>query len=203
MMNGEVVPHELETTDTIVEVKKRVGDKQGMDVTVIKLNFGEEEQPDDTGLDTLKVKVGSNEVPLVCQERVNVTAHLTTGQNDQFDMLTTNTILDVKKRISEKEGIEQQLLKLMFNRQEVHDPDTLESIKLQAGSNDIRLVAEERDSITVQMTNGHSVPLEMDPQNTVLDVKKQIKDHEGIEPDLQKLLFRDEEVFDDQTLESI
>lgn len=66
MMNGEVVPHELETTDTINEVKKRVGDKQGMDVNVIKLNFSEEEQPDDVTLDILKGKVGSNEVPLVC-----------------------------------------------------------------------------------------------------------------------------------------
>lgn len=53
------------------------------------------------------------------------------------------------------------------------------------------------------MTNGHSVPLEMDPSDTILDVKKQIKDHEQVEPELQKLLFRDEEMTDDRTLESI
>lgn len=53
------------------------------------------------------------------------------------------------------------------------------------------------------MTNGHSVPLEMDPQNTVLDVKKQVQEHENIDPSLQKLLFKDEEVTDEMTLESV
>jgi len=66
MMNGEVVPHELETTDTILETKAKISEKEGLDKDVIKLNFSEDEQVDDTSLDDLKMKVGSNNVPLVC-----------------------------------------------------------------------------------------------------------------------------------------
>lgn len=72
MMSGENVPHEMETTDTIIGIKKSIQDKAGCDPKVLKLHFQGEELPNDTTLDIVKVKAGNNTVPLVCKERVNV-----------------------------------------------------------------------------------------------------------------------------------
>jgi len=105
---------------------------------------------------------------------MNVNVQMVSGFNDMFEMLTVDTVLDVKKRVKAKENIELILIQLLFNGKEVHDVDSLESIKKLANSNDILLQAIEREEITVQMTNGNQVNLEMDPSQTILDVKKKI-----------------------------
>jgi len=39
MMSGETMPHEMETTDSIMGIKKNIQDKAGFDPKQIKLHF--------------------------------------------------------------------------------------------------------------------------------------------------------------------
>jgi ubiquitin C len=129
MMSGENMPHEMETTDNIMEIKKRIQDKAGVDPTVLKLHYSDDEQPNDTTLDILKNKAGSNSVSLVAKERVNVSVKMMSGAEDKFQMFTYDSVLDVKKKVSEKEHIEHILIHLNLDGAEIHDDQSLEDIK--------------------------------------------------------------------------
>lgn len=129
MMSGENMPHEMETTDNIMEIKKRIQDKAGVDPTVLKLHYSDDEQPNDTTLDILKNKAGSNSVSLVAKERVNVSVKMMSGAEDKFEMFTYDSVLDVKKKVSEKEHIEHILIHLNLDGAEIHDDQSLEDIK--------------------------------------------------------------------------
>jgi len=96
------------------------------------------------------------------------------GAEDNFEMFTYDTVLDVKKKVEEKENIETMLIHLQLNDEELHDDQALEDVKVKAGSNDVKLIAKERDEITVQMPKGNTVPLETEPTDTVLNVKTRL-----------------------------
>lgn len=96
------------------------------------------------------------------------------GAKDDFEMWTYDTVLDVKKKVAEKEFLEPMLIHLNMNDEELHDDQCLEDVKIKAGSNDLKLIAKERDEITVQMPKGNTVPLETEPTDTVLNVKTRL-----------------------------
>ena len=54
--------------------------------------------------------------------------------------------------------------------------------------------------IFVKSLGGKTIRLEVEPRDTVLDVKEQIKDKEGIPIDLQFLVVGDDELEDGHTL---
>jgi len=56
-------------------------------------------------------------------------------------METTNTILDIKKKLQEKEGVDTHAIKLTMNGEDQRDDITLESVKMKAGSNNVRMKA--------------------------------------------------------------
>lgn len=67
------------------------------------------------GLDDLKNKCGSNNITVEARQGMNVKVTMMKGNEDTFAMQTTDTILDVKKQIKEKEGVDTHSIKLMMN----------------------------------------------------------------------------------------
>jgi len=53
------------------------------------------------------------------------------------------------------------------------------------------------------MMKGNTVPLEMETNATILDVKNEIQMRENIDASLLKLLFRDDELTDEMTLDKV
>lgn len=97
------------------------------------------------------------------------------------EMETTDNVLDLKKRIQDKEGLDTHLIKLTFDGKEIHDEDTLQVIKDLAKSNIVPIVAKQREEITIKMMKGNTVALEMEPANTILDVKANLQKDQGID----------------------
>lgn len=106
-----------------------------------------------------------------------------------YDMVTTDSVLDVKKRVALKEKIDSHLVILNFGDKELHDESSLAEIRDMAHSNQVSLVAKERDEISIQMPNGDIVQLEMEPTDTILNVKEHLQQKEGIEAKLLRLFF--------------
>jgi len=76
------------------------------------------------------------------------------GNHVLHEMDTTNTILDIKKKLYETEGVEPEQLKLMCNGKVLTGDMTLETVKTAAGGNDVKLVARERMHVNVTTPHG-------------------------------------------------
>jgi len=203
MLDGNNMPHDMETTDCVMDLKKRVGDKHAVDPMLIKISYKDKEIPDDQKLEVVKIQEHSNTFPVKANERMTLSVRMLSGAIMPFEMVTTDSVLDVKQRVGDKEKVEPHLVILNFNDSELHDEATLESVKEMANSNQVALVARERDEISVQMPNGDVVQLDMEPTDTVFNVKEHLQEKEGIEAKLLKLLFKDQELTDDSNLAGV
>jgi hypothetical protein len=151
------MPQDMETTDCIMDLKRRVGDKEGVDPALVKISYKDKECPDDQKLEVIKIQEHSNTVLVKAQEKMALSVKMISGSIMAMDMVTTDTVLDVKKRVGDKEKVEPHLVILKFKDEELHDEATLGDVKNKANSNSIALLANERDEISVQMPNGDIV----------------------------------------------
>jgi len=179
--NGEIVTHEMETTDTAGLGKDRHAKQVKLEPKNLKFYYGGSEVTDESTLDALKLQEQSNAIPVVARERMTMNVTMFAGNQLPHDMETTDTVLDLKTRVQDKEGVDTHLIKLTYQGKEIHDEDTLQVIKELAKSNAVPIVAKQREEITVKMMKGNTVALEMEPANTVLDVKANLQKDQGID----------------------
>lgn len=193
----------METTDCILDLKRRVGEHEHIDPAVVKISYKDKECPDDQKLEVIKIQEHSNTVVVKANEKMALSVRMISGAIMPMDMVTTDTVLDVKRRVGDKEKVEPHLVILNFNDEELHDEATLGDVKDKANSNQVALVAKERDEISVQMPNGDIVQLDMEPTDTVWNVKEHLQEKEGIEAKLLKVFFKDQELTDDSNLAGV
>lgn len=82
---------------------------------------------------------GSHYFALQAHEKMHIDCEMMKGNHVPFEMETTDTILDIKKRIHESEGIDMFQIVLYYNGKVLADDMTLETVKIQAGSNTVPL----------------------------------------------------------------
>lgn len=122
----------------------------------------------------------------------------------------TETVLELKRRIVKKSGIELHQQKLIRNR-ELEDASTLASNGIRAadvvtlqvlGRTGACTCGEckrfrEKLQVLVQTATGKTLTLEVTREDTVLSVKKQIQKRERIPPSRQRLLLKQQVLEDD------
>ena len=119
----------------------------------------------------------------------------------------TNTIESVKAKIQEKEGILPDQQQLVFIDQLLEDGRTLADYdnKMEYHLHLYRRgekLATWMDILLVKTsgTTGRFIPLEVEPSNTIENVKAKIEDKVGYPPYLQRLVFNGKELEGDLTL---
>lgn len=203
MMKGNVVPIDMETTNTVLDVKKKLQETENCDPWVIALYLNGGEIYDDVSLETVKNKANSNTIPLECKERMHLDVVMMSGQNVPLEMETKQVITDVKKKLEEAEGIDWHLLNLLFRDDMCADEMTLEDLKNKANSNTVELIAKEKISLIIKLMSGKDVPMEMVSADTILDVKKKLNDTEGIDFHKIILLLNDKGLQDEDPLREV
>lgn len=190
--------HDCDTTDTVVVVKQKHAEKTGVDQSVIILSFNGQGCNDTDNLTVIRKvsPVGGNELDFVASEKMKINIDMWSGDKKVLDMKSTDVMADVKQRLSDETKVEKHIIELFFNDKEQHDDKNLETLKLEAGVNQIDLRAKEREEITVQMMTGTTVPLEMEMQQTILDVKSKLQASQGLAPEKMKILFNGAEMTD-------
>ena len=181
-----LVTLEVNTTDSILELKQEVQDKTGVPLKKQSLSFSGIELENERTISAYNIRNKSS-INLVVKIKVYFVNALTPQERITLELKPKDTIGSVKDKIHAKTKISSYQQVLKFNGKELDDGHTLKYYNIKSNS---QLLLYEAVEISVEMLNGTGVRLKLFKSNTIENVKVRLNLGEDIPWDMQRLSFR-------------
>ncbi len=193
----------LASHDLVSVLQDRVVARLRIPVYHQEVVFDERVMASDSRLSEHGVRDGSNIQVRLRLYEMTIFLKTLLGQTIVISVTSHDTVLDVKRKVMQKEGIPMERQRIVFTGIQLHNHERFLSYRIEHESA-VHIVLRFGDSFEIGVTTpaGRLRSVEVAPKEVIGHIKRKMLEFEGIAVDIQKLYFNNELLDnDDATME--